>query len=207
MTSAIEPVRLGAGQVDEAGEMLARAFFDDPSKVYLTPSERKRKRILPWLMRVSVLYGRRYGEVYTTPNSVGGAAVWLPPGDEEMTPLRMLRAGMLPAPFKLGLRAFLRFLRATDHLDELHKRDVPDDHWYLILLGVDPERQGQGVGGSLIQPIIARADASGLPCYLETMKERNVTFYRKHGFEVLVEDDLPSGGLHYWTMKRQPERS
>ena len=40
--------------------------------------------------------------------------------------------------------------------------------------------------------------------YLETMKTRNVPFYRKHGFEVVVEDDLPGGGLHFWTMRREP---
>lgn len=46
------------------------------------------------------------------------------------------------------------------------------------------------------------ADADGLPCYLETMKERNVVFYEKHGFQVVVGDDLPKGGPHFWTMKR-----
>ena len=53
-------------------------------------------------------------------------------------------------------------------------------------------------------PVLAKADAAGLPCYLETMKTRNVPFYRKHGFEVIVEDDLPGGGFHFWTMRRDP---
>jgi hypothetical protein len=38
---------------------------------------------------------------------------------------------------------------------------------------------------------------------LETEKEKNVAFYERHGFEVVVEDDLPRGGPHFWTMKRQ----
>jgi GNAT superfamily N-acetyltransferase len=73
-----------------------------------------------------------------------------------------------------------------------------------MLLGVDPPRQGQGVGGALIAPVLAKTDAAGVPCYLETMKTRNVPFYRKHGFEVVVEDDLPGGGFHFWTMRRDP---
>ena len=72
-----------------------------------------------------------------------------------------------------------------------------------MILGVDTVKQGQGIGGSIIQPILARAEADGLRCcYLETMKERNVVFYEKNGFEVLVEDDIPNGGPHFWTMKR-----
>ncbi len=114
----------------------------------------------------------------------------------------MVRAGMLLAPFKVGLGAFRRFLSISDYIEKLHKRDMPEDHWYLMILGVDTAKQGQGIGGSIIQPILARADADGLPCYLETMKEINVAFYEKHGFQVVVEDDLPNGGPHFWTMKR-----
>jgi ribosomal protein S18 acetylase RimI-like enzyme len=87
----------------------------------------------------------------------------------------------------------------------LHKRDVPLRHWYLPTLGVDPPRQGQGVGSALIQPVLSRADAEGLLCYLETETAGNVAFYERHGFEVVVEDDLPRGGPHFWTMKREPK--
>jgi hypothetical protein len=55
-----------------------------------------------------------------------------------------------------------------------------------------------------MQPVLRRADADGLPCYLETMKERNVPFYQKYGFEVVVDELVPKGGPRLWTMKRQP---
>ena len=55
-----------------------------------------------------------------------------------------------------------------------------------------------------MQPVLERADRDRLPCYLETAKEINVSFYKKHGFEVVVEDDLPGGGPRFWTMKRDP---
>ncbi len=57
-----------------------------------------------------------------------------------------------------------------------------------------------------MQPVLERADRDRLPCYLETTKEINVSFYKKHGFEVVVEDDLPRGGPRFWTMKREPIR-
>ena len=204
MATETKVVQLSASQIREAGEVLARAFYDDPVMMYVIPDNAKRERVLPWFMGTGARYGHMYGEVYTTGHNVEGGAVWLPPENFVMTPIRMLRAGMIFAPLKFGLAAFGRFMSAMNYLEELHKRDVPPRHWYLMILGVDPPRQGHGVGSTLIQPVLAHADAERLPCYLETAKESNVPFYQKHGFGVVVEGDLPKGGPHFWTMKREP---
>ena len=77
-----------------------------------------------------------------------------------------------------------------------------------MILGVDPLFQGRGLGGAIVQPVVERADSEGLPCYLETSKERNLAFYRKHGFDVVHEGTMPGGGPRFWTMSRaarQPE--
>ena len=203
--AAVDVTRLTRRQLAGIGPVLARAFFDDPFMVFGLPDERKRRRVLPWLFERTTRYVYRYGEVYTTGDTVEGAALWLPPGDVLTGPVRMLLVGMWQFPVRIGLADTRRFFSAASHLEELHKQ-VPSDHWYLAVLGVDPPRQGQGVGGSLIQPILSRADADGLPCYLETEKAINVTFYRKHGFEVVVEGDIPKGGPHFWTMRREPKR-
>jgi ribosomal protein S18 acetylase RimI-like enzyme len=117
----------------------------------------------------------------------------------------MLLGGMMLVPLKFGPAAFGRLMSSIVHYDRLHKRDVPPRHWYLATLGVDPPRQGQGIGGALLRPVLAQADGEGLFCYLETEKEENVRFYRRHGFEVAAEHDLPNGGPHFWTMKRKPQ--
>jgi ribosomal protein S18 acetylase RimI-like enzyme len=203
MPAQTDVAKLEATQIDEASRMLARAFFDDPMVTYITPDPEKRRRHLPWFFRLATRYGQPYGESFTTPAGVGAAAIWLPPGSTITSQIRMVRLGLLLAPFKFGLPTFLRFAKITNELERLHKRDVPPEHWYLFVLGVDPERQGQGIGGAMIAPVLERADRDRLPCYLETAKERNVTFYRKHGFEVVVEGragDSPP----YWTMMRDP---
>jgi GNAT superfamily N-acetyltransferase len=200
MTIASPAVRLQERQADPAGEALARAFFDDPLFVWGFPDAGRRARLLDWQMKALVRYGQRWGEVYTTPDSEG-AAVWLPPGDTRMRPLRALRTGMWLFPFKAGLRDFRRFIRGVEHLEHFHN-DIEGPHHYLMVLGVEPDRQGRGVGSALIAPVLERARADGLPCYLETVKERNVTFYRKHGFEVVVETALPPDGPPAWTMLR-----
>ena len=201
-TDTPQATLLKESQLDEAGEVLSRAFFDDPLLEYILPDKDSRLGKLAWFMRSGAKYGQLYGEIHTTPETVDGAAVWLPPGESDMSLFRMARAGMLLAPFKLGLGALRRFFTVMNHMEALHKRDMAEDHWYLMILGVDTVRQGQGVGSSLVAPMLARADADGLPCYLETMKERNVVFYERQGFRVKVEDDIPKGGPHFWTMER-----
>lgn len=191
-------------QIAESGAVLGRAFFDDPLLTYILPDDARRAKPLTWFMGCAATYGHRFGEVHTTPGAVAGNAIWLPPGEPKLTMVRMLRAGLLQTPFKFGIGPFNRFLKATSFYEQLHHKYAPEPHWYLMVLGVDPPRQGQGVGGALIAPMLERADAAGVPCYLETNKTRNVPFYQRHGFEVCEEGEMPAGGPHYWTLKRAP---
>lgn len=204
MTTAIQITVMSSNQISESGQVLSRAFWDDPMTMYLMPDEKRRAKGLPWFMTLAARYGHKFGEVHTTAGTVEGDAIWLPPGETTIPTMRMVTNGILSAPFAMGLGATKRFLTMMDVFDHLHEEAMPDRHWYLMVLGVDTPRQGQGVGGALLAPVLARADADGLPCYLETQKAKNLPFYQKHGFEIVIEDDLPGNALHYWTMKRAP---
>jgi ribosomal protein S18 acetylase RimI-like enzyme len=196
-------VQLEATRRDYAGEVLARAFHDDPLYMLVLPEEGKRARALPWLFDKVVQYSLLYGEVYTTP-AVEGVACWLPPGRTELTLGRMVRCGLHVMPLKMGLAAYRQFNTYMGYADAFHARYAPEPHWYLWAIGVDPGSQGKGIGSRLIQPILKRADAIGMACYLETEMERNVRFYRKHGFEVVDGGKVPKLGAQVWAMVREP---
>jgi GNAT superfamily N-acetyltransferase len=203
--AATEITHLAEDQVEEAGDMLGRAFFDNPMALYLLPDAATRMQPLSWMFGVTARYGHLYGEVYTTAG-LDGAAIWLTPDTPAMSGETIAAAGMMEMPQQLGAEPFQRTMVKKRYFDELRERDASERHWYLWTLGVDPPRQGQGVGSALLRPVLSRADAEGLPCYLEADKAKNVPFYEMHGFEVVEEGDLPGGGLHYWTMKRPPRR-
>ncbi len=185
----------------EASDVLARAFFNDPLMVHYLPDTGQREKLLPGLMRASLRYCLMYGEVWATAD-LSGAACWLPPGQTDLHMWGLIRAGLGVVSLGIGWQA-LRKVRAIEaEVDRLHHHMMPGPHWYLMILGVAPERQGQGLGSRLIAPQLARATAAGQPVYLETMTELDVAFYRKNGFEVGGEISIAGGGLRVWGMRR-----
>ena len=197
-------VSLASPAVNAAANVLADAFNDDPVVVWLVPDEQRRSRDLPWAMNLMTRYALKYGQIDTTVGSPEAVALWLPPDRPSISTLRIMRMGMWLAPLKLGFGAFGRYLKWANFSEHLHKRDMPPRHWYLPLIGVDPSRQGRGLGGRLMERALARADADRVACYLENTKERNLPFYEKHGFEVIVEEKVAEDGPTIWTMKREP---
>ena len=206
MKKAIEIVRLEDADVNTVAEVLARAFFDDPLTIYVEPNRSRRAQVLPVVYEVGTRFAHLFGGAYTTAGHIEGAALWIAPDSGDFTADRMAAAGVDKSSAALGPEAFGRFVKLMTHMGGLRRAAMPAPHWYLTILGVEPSRQGMGIGSQLIQPVLQQADASGLDCYLETMKTRNVVFYQQHGFEVGAEGHLP-GGPYYWTMHRRAQRT
>jgi len=188
-----------------AAQILSRAFFNDPSIVWILPDAKRRQRQLEALFSASVRYGDRYGHIDTTPNHLHGLAVWLKPGESSPSPLHLLQVGFVPLLLQLGLRNAQRLLRCVDFMDRYQRNLMPQPHWYLFLLGIDPPRQSQGFGSALMLPILEQADQQGLPCYLETYLESDVRWYTRLKFRVLSESRVPGSGPPIWMMSRPPQ--
>jgi ribosomal protein S18 acetylase RimI-like enzyme len=187
---------------------LGRAFGADPLFTHLVPEAARRARFLSWYAGAMIRLGRRAGVVdaaTVAPAPVAGVAVWLRPGHTAPPLSALVRARLLPGlPLRLGPAGFGRFVRFARAAEGLHRCAVPGPHWYLLLLGVAPERQRQGLGSALVRAGLDRAAAGGLPCYLETLNAADLPFYRKHGFAVAATGAVPRGGPPLWAMVWAP---
>lgn len=74
--------------------------------------------------------------------------------------------------------------------------------WYLHGIGARVEHRG--IGSALMTVGLRRCDATGVPSALWTGDERNLAFYRKHGYRELQRFDFQ--GASAWWMWRDPPR-
>ena len=176
---------------------LAQAFFDDPLFAWMFPRETTRPFHLRryFAHRVRVLLAQQ--QVYTT-DGAAAAAMWARPNQWRDPPGAALRELVALTP-ALGLR-LRRSVRAMAEVERRHPR-AP--HWYLAVLGTEPDLQGRGIGSALLAPVLSACDRDGIPAYLETARERNVDFYERRGFRVVDSLTLP-GGPPVWLMWREP---
>lgn len=93
----------------------------------------------------------------------------------------------------------IRVLRWTA---EWARRDLTRLHWHLGPVAVDPDLQGQGIGGAMLSAFCERTDQEHTLAYLETDKLENVGFYQKFGFRVIEEAVVL--GIPNWFMYRPP---
>jgi GNAT superfamily N-acetyltransferase len=97
----------------------------------------------------------------------------------------------------------LRLGTAIALLNAVERIHPKEPHWYLAVLGTDPEHQGHGIGSAVMTPVLERCDEEGIGAYLESSKERNLAFYGRHGF-VAGEPVRLRGAPPLWPMWRDP---
>lgn len=198
MPISVEPLQ--RSEVRDCARMLGRAFLDNPATLALIPeSSEGRARVLRRVMRgfveATLIAGRAYS--VREDGRMGGAMLAYAPACFPPRPAAM--AWLAYGPLSGGPRTAYRYALADAYLRRLHPRIR---HWYLFVLGVDPELQGRGLGGALLRRLAGEANRDRVPCYLETDKASSVRLYERHGFRVDHEETEPRLGVRFWTMTR-----
>jgi ribosomal protein S18 acetylase RimI-like enzyme len=192
--------RATMGDVPTLTRTLARAYHDDPVAVWACRSNALRSAMLEGLYRARLQQMLVHHEIWVTAE-LSSTAVWVPPPGDRKASL-MQEAAVL--------RCFLhpRLIRRVPLLavgnivmKRRHPRTRP--HWYLSLLGTDPDARGNGLGSAVLRPVLERSDAEAVGIYLESSKERNIAFYARLGFRLTAEFRLPRGP-RMWAMWREP---
>lgn len=183
--------------------VLADAFMNDPLYTWMLAGS---LRVRPRLRAMFTAEMERYvwpkgGSVWTT-SRYDGAVCELPPDGWEF-PTTLTGKELLSWVRAFGLR-LPRAIRVQRLLEERHLREP---HFYVRIVGVRAARQGQGVGTALMRSTLERADAVGLPAYLEASTPRSAALYERLGFVHLGMLELADGGPRVWPMRRPPAAS
>jgi len=177
-------------------EVLARAFHDDPITAWFYPDAARRMRHARRFFAIRLRQMAAHGLIYTTPER-SGAAIWAPPGQwRESLRQSLMQLPMLPVLLP-------RIVRSTHAVREIERHHPVERHFYLSVVGTDPEHQGAGVGSALLGPVLRRCDETGTGAYLESSKESNLSFYARQGFALTERIEIP-GGPPLWLMWRRP---
>lgn len=188
------------GEVGQAANVLARGMRDNPLHVAaLGQHPAARARALAGLFRgflaMEVAEKGRVVGAFQNGTMVGVCGM-MRPGCCQLAPLE--KVTLLPKLlWHCGFKGTGRFLAQFGNWS---RHDLPTPHWHLGPVGIVPELQGKGIGSQLMRDFCAFLDAGKAAAWLETDKEINVTFYRRHGFEVVAEDTV--NGVANWFMER-----
>ena len=193
---------MGAPTVRDAAGTLAEAYHDGALFCHVLPDPRRRAERLPWLFEGALLHCRRHGEVEVV-DGVDAVAGWVAGPRLALTPADLVRTGLIAAPARLGATQSLRLDRHERACEGPLLDAVTEATAYLWMLGVRPERRGEGLGAHTVAVVLAAMARLGhRRCLLRTEEPDDVPLYRHLGFEVVEHlTELPSG-LPAWIMAR-----
>lgn len=194
---------LDASEPAQAGRTLGRAFQTDPLwMAMIRDSDRRPELLVRMFTGLTKATVAARGVAEKTPE-LNGVALWLPPGCD-IGLWAMARSGFAMPRFVMSLprQDRKRMMTVLSQIEERKQALMPEPHWYVAAIGIDPDHQGKGLGSALMRYGIARADRDKTPIYLETETESNVGFYQRLGFDV-IEEFTPDGlDVLMWLMTR-----
>jgi ribosomal protein S18 acetylase RimI-like enzyme len=176
-------------EVDTVIGILVEAFQDDPMSRWVFPDDERRRAVShPAFFGALLEAGFATGHVDVAEDH-SAAVIWLPAGGDD-EPVE----GLEPAEAdRLG--ALLGLMAAVEPAGPL---------WHAQFVGVRPGLQGRGIGGRLLRHGLDRADAEGVPTYLEASSPDSTRLYRRLGFRDHGPAFHPPGGPPMQPMRRAP---
>jgi ribosomal protein S18 acetylase RimI-like enzyme len=185
----------------DVGQILGAAFQNDPISSFLFPDPLRRAEVQPaFFQAFSALALETDGAIYLTEDGMA-TTVWFASnedGEEEDDETFMARFDMLVDD------ETDRFTTLTEWMAENHP--TRGDHRHLQFIGVHPEQQRTGVGGTLLRHNLAIVDEMGMPAYLEASSALSPPLYQRHGFEHIGTPFGADPGPRMYPMWREPGR-
>jgi ribosomal protein S18 acetylase RimI-like enzyme len=193
---------LTLSDVEQAADVIAQAFVDDPLLAFMLPFKRTRVGTLR-------KFFRPYGEVniknqrgYGVGEPLKGVAYWQSPSQDNVSISIKSLSKFLPLLLTFYPIGYYRARPIFQQIDALHQKHADEPHYYLDNLGVVPSAQGQGFSSKLIRPILEKADSEKVIVYTDTVTPSNVAFYEHFGFQCVEVCPNQETGITVYALRR-----
>ena len=185
------PIEVPYFRVDEAAEVLARAFAADSIVAQFVPLELPDRHAALRLLCKSACMARLslhqplIGAEWNN-KIVAVACVKTTFTPTEPESMKRMWKSVAEAIGDKGAKRLDEFVATRE------KHLPPRKHYYLVALGVDPEYQSMGFGRLLLERVVdvAREDSTAAGVMLETDGEKNLVFYERNGFATASKEDF-----------------
>lgn len=176
--------------------ILSKAFNENKSVNYVIKPGTGRESRIRKLMEYSFEVCQAFGEVWISEDKDACALILHP--DKKRTSIDSIFADLKLAISVIGLTRIATVLGRESRIKVFHPKEPFS---YLWFIGVNPAEQNKGKGSLLLKEIIDQSIQNGRSIYLETSVDKNVPWYRKHGFQVFQTLDFT---YTLYMMKRLP---
>ena len=196
MTNGLSHPRPAAkADIPAMTKTLVRSFANEPFHQWMVPDSKRWTEKAPGYFQAYIKMILRDGCADIIEDGFG-AALWLSPQRPGGSFLSRIQI-----PFVLWRLSGAKFAHVWNVIPKIEKSRPKDPHWYLDVLGVDPDRARQGLGKALLRHSLKRSDDAGMSVFLHVMSEENCRYYERQGFTVRSRTAL-APELSLWTMTR-----
>jgi ribosomal protein S18 acetylase RimI-like enzyme len=160
-------------------EILSQSFENNRSVNYVVKQDANRQQRIRGLMSYSFDVCNAFGEVWMSDDEQACALILFP--DKKKTTASGILWDAKLALSVIGLSRIGQVLGRESKIKAFHPKTP---FAYLWFIGVSPDSQNKRKGSDLLHWLIERYNSQNRPIYLETSVERNLPWYKKHGFEI-----------------------
>lgn len=187
--------RASVNQKSLVVDILSKSFDDNKSVNYVVKNDLNRQARIRGLMDYSFNICNAFGDVWISDDGQACALVVYP--DKKRS---TLTSTLWDAKLALSVIGLSRVGKALGRESKIKAFHPKEPFAYLWFIGVATENQNHGKGSRLLEEIIQDSETKGRSIYLETSVDRNLPWYKKHGFEVFQTLEL---GYSLYMLRRQ----
>ncbi|MBW4572930.1 MAG: GNAT family N-acetyltransferase [Tolypothrix carrinoi HA7290-LM1] len=184
-------------QIQKTAQILTQGFIDDPSFALIFGENANKFQALNAFFELFVTDAMERGEIITAPEEQG-ACIWYPAEVEIFNEQfeQILTEIISTISDFCGWESGKRF---EELIKKVGASEPEAPHCEVFFIALKPEARGKGIGESLLKPVLNYADTKKFGCYLVSYNSRNISFYKRYGFQefcpIQISDSYSMTGM------------